>query len=48
MLVIFGYSLDTYDPDAANAMLNVARRGFKRSMRFASMPLEWIGIWART
>ncbi len=48
VLVIFGYSLDTDDPDVANAVLNVARHGFKCSMRFASMPLEWIGIWART
>jgi hypothetical protein len=48
VLVIFGYSLDTDDPDVANALLNVTRHGFKCSMRFASMPLEWIGIWART
>ncbi len=48
VLAIFGYSLDTDDPDVANALLNVARHGFKCSMRFASMPLEWIGIWART
>ncbi len=42
MLVIFGYSLDTDDPDVANAVLNVARHGFTCSVRFASMPLEWI------
>ena len=42
------YALDTDDPDVANALLNVARHGFKCSMRFASMPLEWAGIWART
>ena len=47
ILVIFGYALDTDDPDVANALLNVARHGFKCSMRFASMPLEWVGIWAR-
>jgi hypothetical protein len=47
VLVIFGYSLDTDDPDVASALLNVARHGFKCSMRFASMKLEWIGIWAR-
>jgi hypothetical protein len=47
LLVICGYALDTDDPDVANALLNVARHGFKCSMRFASMPLEWVGIWAR-
>jgi hypothetical protein len=47
ILMIFGYTLDTDDPDVPNALLNVARHGFKCSMRFASMPLEWVGIWAR-
>ena len=47
-LMIVGYVLDTNDPDVPNAVLNVARHGFKCSMRFASMPLEWAGIWART
>ncbi len=48
VLMIVGYGLDTNDPDVPNAVLNVARHGFKCSMRFASMPLEWAGIWART
>jgi hypothetical protein len=43
--VSIGYALDTNDPDA---VLNVARHGFKCSMRFASMPLEWAFVWART
>jgi hypothetical protein len=47
VLLIFGYALDTDEPDVANAVLNVARHGFKCSMRFASMSLEWVGIWAR-
>ena len=48
VLVSFGYALDTNDPDVSNAVLNVARHGFKCSMRFASMPLEWAFVWART
>ena len=48
VLVSIGYALDTNDPDVANAVLNVARHGFKCSMRFASMPLEWAFVWART
>jgi hypothetical protein len=43
-----GYALDTNDPYVGNAVLNVARHGFKCSMRFASMPLEWAFVWART
>ncbi len=43
-----GYALDTDDFDVGNAVLNVARHGFKCSMRFASMPLEWAFVWART
>ncbi len=46
-LVVFGYALDTDDSDVANSLLNVARHGLKCSMRFASMPPEWVGIWAR-
>ncbi len=45
VLMSIGYTLDTKDPDA---VLNVARHGFKCSMRFASMPLEWAFVWART
>ena len=48
VLVSIGYALDTNDPDVGNAVLNVARHGFKFSMRFASMPLEWAFVWART
>jgi hypothetical protein len=48
VLVNIGYALDTNDADVANAVLNVARHGFKCSMRFASMPLEWAFVWART
>jgi hypothetical protein len=48
VLVSIGYALDTNDPDVGNAVLNVARHGFKCSMRFASMPLEWAFVWART
>jgi hypothetical protein len=48
VLASIGYALDMNDPDAANAVLNVARHGFKCSMRFASMPLEWAFVWART
>jgi hypothetical protein len=48
VLVSIGYVLDTNDPDVGNAVLNVARHGFKCSMRFASMPLEWAFVWART
>ena len=48
VLVSIGYALDTTDPDVGNAVLNVARHGFKCSMRFASMSLEWAFVWART
>ena len=48
VLVSIGYALDTNDLDVDNAVLNVARHGFKCSMRFASMPLEWAFVWART
>ncbi len=48
VLVSIGYALDTNDPDVRNAVLNVARHGFKCSMRFASMSLEWAFVWART
>jgi hypothetical protein len=48
VLVSIGYALDTSDPGVGNAVLNVARHGFKCSMRFASMPLEWAFVWART
>ncbi len=48
VLVVFGYALDTDDPDTPNAVLNVARHGFSCSMRFPSMSLEWVGVWART
>ena len=49
VLVIIGYALDTNDPDVgSNAVLNIARHGFKCSMRFASMPLEWAFVWTRT
>jgi hypothetical protein len=48
VLVSIGYALDTNDPDVGNAVLNVARHGFKCNMRFASMPLEWAFVWART
>jgi hypothetical protein len=48
ILAIFGYALDTNDREVPNAVLNLARHGFSCSMRFASMPLEWVGIWART
>ena len=48
VLASIGYALDTNDPDVGNAVLNVARHGFKCSMRFASMPLEWAFVWART
>ena len=48
VLMSIGYALDTNDPDVSNAVLNVARHGFKCSMRFASMPLEWAFVWART
>ena len=48
VLMSIGYALDTNDPDVGNAVLNVARHGFKCSMRFASMPLEWAFVWART
>ena len=48
VLVSIGYALDTNDPNVRNAVLNVARHGFKCSMRFASMPLEWAFVWART
>jgi hypothetical protein len=48
VLMSVGYALDTNDPDSDNAVLNVARHGFKCSMRFASMPLEWAFVWART
>ncbi len=48
VLVSIGYALDTNDSDVGNAVLNVARHGFKCSMRFASMPLEWAFVWART
>jgi hypothetical protein len=48
VLVSIGYALDTNDPDVGNAVLNVARHAFKCSMRFASMPLEWAFVWART
>jgi hypothetical protein len=47
VLVSIGYVLDTNDPDVGNAVLNVARHGFKCSMRFASMPLEWAFVWTR-
>ncbi len=48
VLVSIGYALDTNDLDVDNAVLNVARHGFKCSMRFASMSLEWAFVWART
>jgi hypothetical protein len=48
VLMSIGYALDTNDSDVANAVLNVARHGFKCSMRFASMSLEWAFVWART
>jgi hypothetical protein len=48
VLVSIGYALDTNDPHVGNAVLNVARHGFKCNMRFASMPLEWAFVWART
>ena len=48
VLASIGYALDTNDPGVGNAVLNVARHGFKCSMRFASMPLEWAFVWART
>ena len=48
VLMSIGYALDTNDPDVSNAVLNVARHGFKCTMRFASMPLEWAFVWART
>jgi hypothetical protein len=48
VLLSIGYALDTNDPDVGgNAVLNIARHGFKCSMRFASMPLEWAFLWAR-
>ncbi len=48
ILMSIGYALDTNDLDVDNAVLNVARHGFKCSIRFASMQLEWAFVWART
>ena len=44
-LMIIGYAVDTDDRETDNFNLNIVRHGFKCSIRFPSMEMEWGLLW---
>jgi hypothetical protein len=45
VLMVIGFAVDTDDPDADNYLLNTIRHGFKCSVRFPDMVMEWGLLW---